>query len=365
MKAACVVLGTRPGIVKFAPVLRQLRAMSVPHFVVHSGQHYSENMDAVFFDEHDLVPPDYRVGSMRPGIPPGEQTAEMLCGIERVLLEEEPGLVLVGGDANTNLAGALAARKLDLTVAHVEAGLRSRDWRMPEEHNRVMIDHISDALFVSSERARITAEAEGVQGAVHVTGSTIGEALMHSVERVGPKAPGVPGEYVLATLHRKENVDEPDVLAQLVATMLKLPSRLNCDVMWPLHPRTLTRLKAFRLLEPLTAGTAVHLRDPVGHREFLSLLSAARLVVTDSGGVQQEACILGVPCVTARPSTEWTETVDVGANLVAGTAEEALLRAADTMVARRRDWDNPFSVPGVLPSRRVVELALELLSCSR
>ncbi len=365
MRPACVVLGTRPGIVKFAPVLQQLRAMDVPHLVVHSGQHYSDNMDAVFFAEHGLSPPLYRVGGMRPGISPGEQTAEMLTGIERVLLEAKPGAVLVGGDANTNLAGALAGRKLDLMVAHVEAGLRSRDWRMPEEHNRVMIDHISDTLFVSSERAKMTVEAEGVQGAVHVTGSTIGEAVVHSLERSTAGTGGVSGQYMVATLHRKENVDDADVLAELVTAMVELPSQLDCDVVWPLHPRTLRRLKAFNLLQRLSVEDRVCLRDPVGHRQFLSLVGGAILVVTDSGGVQQEACILRVPCVTARPTTEWTETVDVGANAVVGTEKEALLTAAATMVERPRDWRDPFSLPGVVPSRRIAELTLELLDGHR
>lgn len=228
-----------------------------------------------------------------------------------------------------------------------------------------MIDHISDALFVSSERAKMTAEAEGVQGAVHVTGITIGEAVMQSIERSASGPVGRSGDYVLATFHRKENVDDADVLAGLVTAILKLPSRLGCDAVWPVYPRTYKQLEIFGFLVQLTAEDRVHLRDSVAHREFLSLLSAATLVVTDSGGVQQEACILRGPCVTARPTTEWTETVDAGANVVVGTDEDAILSAAATMVRCRRDWQDPFSLPGVVPSQRIVELTRELLDGGR
>ncbi len=355
----CVVLGTRPGIVKFAPILHELERRSVPHFTVHSGQHYSPNMDAVFFAEHGLAEPDFRVGAMRPDVTPGQQTAEMLAGIERVLLDERPAVVLVGGDANTNLAGALAARKLDLIVGHVEAGLRSRDWRMPEEHNRVMIDHISDVLFVPSERAATTARQEGVQGAIHVTGSTIGEALQSALADQGEAQHAEP--YLLVTLHRQENVDDRDVLSELVSAVLKMPEHLDRRAIWPVHPRTEKRLRAFGLWDALTADERITLREPVGHRQFTALLANASVVLTDSGGVQQEACILGVPCVTARPSTEWVETVDVGANAVAGTDATSVLTACDEMVNRPPAWDDPFSIPGASPAQRTVELTVELL----
>lgn len=355
----CVVLGTRPGIVKFAPILHRLRTMEVPHFVVHSGQHYSENMDRVFFAEHGLAPPDVRVGDMRPDVTPGEQTAQMLAGIEQALIERRPAVVLVGGDANTNLAGALAARKLDLIVGHVEAGLRSRDWRMPEEHNRVMIDHISDALFVPSERAAQTARAEGVQGEIHLTGSTIGEALRYTLDQAPEPAPDRP-PYALITLHRQENVDDRDVLSALVAAAVALPDQLDLDVVWPVHPRTQKRLAAFGLLGALGRQERVRTVDAVGHREFVHLLAGAVLLVTDSGGGQQEACILRVPCVTARPTTEWVETVDVGANAAAGTDESAVVKACLEMASSSRDWPDPFSLPGVVPSARTVEVALDL-----
>jgi UDP-N-acetylglucosamine 2-epimerase (non-hydrolysing) len=359
-----VVLGTRPGIVKFAPILHQLRAMDVEHFVVHSGQHYSANMDAVFFSEHGLAPPDFRVGDRSPDVTPGQQTAEMLAGIERVLLDQRPSVVLVGGDANTNLAGALAARKLDLLVGHVEAGLRSRDWRMPEEHNRVMIDHISDALFVPSERAAETARGEGVQGEIHVTGSTIGEALQRTLDEA-PPAPPRRSPYALVTLHRQENVDNPEVLTGLVAAILKLPEQLDLDVIWPVHPRAQKRLESFGLSAWLEQEKRIQAVDALGHREFVQLLAGAALLLTDSGGAQQEACILRVPCVTARPSTEWVETVEVGANAVCGTEDGAVLEACAKMAASERTWSDPFSIGGVLPSRRTVDTTLDLVERHR
>lgn len=327
--------------------------------MVHSGQHYSANMDSVFFAEHGLAPPDVRVGDLRPDVTPGEQTAQMLAGIEQVFIERRPAVVLVGGDANTNLAGALAARKLDLLVCHVEAGLRSRDWRMPEEHNRVMIDHIADALFVPSERAATTARAEAVQGEIHVTGSTIGESLQRTLELAARRIDDRP-PYALATLHRQENVDHPEVLTALVSAVIALPEHLDVDVVWPVHPRTRKRLTAFGLLDALGSNGRVQALDAVGHREFARLLAGALLLLTDSGGAQQEACILRVPCVTARPSTEWVETVEVGANLVAGTDDSAVIKACIEMASSRRDWPDPFALPGTLPSVRTVELALDL-----
>jgi UDP-N-acetylglucosamine 2-epimerase (non-hydrolysing) len=247
-------------------------------------------------------------------------------------------------------------------VGHVEAGLRSRDWRMPEEHNRVMIDHISDALFVSSEHARATAESESVQGHIFVTGSTIVESLEQALaSTAGSSHRRAAKPFVLVTLHRKENVDDLEVLEGLVEALSRVAAKLDQPVVWPVHPRTHERLKRFRLLRRLGASTGVHLRDPAGHLEFVSLLATASLVLTDSGGVQQEACILRVPCVTARPTTEWIETEEVGANAVVGTRPDAIVEACVAMCERSRDWADPFSLPGASASRRIVESTLKLI----
>lgn len=364
-KTVGVVLGTRPGIVKLAPVLRALADIHVPHFVIHSGQHYSGNMNRVFFHDLGLPQPKYRLGSRRPGVLQGQQTAEMLTGIESVLVQERPGVVLVGGDANTNLAGALAARKLGLVVGHVEAGLRSRDWRMPEEHNRVMIDHISDVLFAPSERAKETAQAEGVRGRIVVTGSTIVEALAFSLgdrsATDGRPGGGQGGDYALVTLHRQENVDDAAVLRELCTGICSLPGKLGMVLRWPLHPRTRARLHDLSLLSLLQDTDGLVLSEPPGHREFTRSLADAALVVTDSGGVQQEACILRVPCVTARATTEWTETVETGANRLAGTAAGDLMEACLVMAASTRDWPDPFLIDGTGASQRIAQVTAEML----
>ena len=361
-----VVLGTRPGIVKLAPLLRRLASEDVPHFAIHSGQHYSPAMDAVFFVDMGLPAPGCRIGNCRPGITQGAQTAEMLAGIERVLAAERPGIVLVGGDANTNLAGALAARKLGLLVGHVEAGLRSWDWRMPEEHNRTMIDHISDVLFVPSERARLIAESERVRGEIVVAGSTLGEALRYTLTQVsadGGRRGGQSGAggYVLVTLHRQENVDDRAVLGGLVGAVGELPAKLGVPVRWPLHPRTKVRLAEFGLLDGLLTVPGVVTGEPGGHRDFVRLLAGAALVLTDSGGVQQEACILRVPCVTARESTEWQETVRAGANMVAGTDSGDIVAACAQMIERPGSWADPFEVGGHDASELIVRYCQALL----
>ena len=364
-RSVAVVLGTRPGIVKLAPVLRALTDAGVPHFVIHSGQHYSGNMDRVLFEDLGIASPAHRLGERRPGVLQGEQTAEMLAGIERVLVQERPGMVLVGGDTNTNLAGALAARKLGLLVGHVEAGLRSRDWRLPEEHNRVVIDHISDVLFAPSERAKASAQSEGVRGRIVVTGSTIGEALSlslaaHSVID-GRRQGDSPGKYTVVTLHRQENVDDPAVLRELCTAICCLPGKLGMPLRWPVHPRTSARLTEFSLLTMMKKARGVVLSEPSGHHEFTRLLAGAALVVTDSGGVQQEACILHVPCVTARASTEWAETVEVGANMAAGTAAADIVEACLALAPGQRDWPDPFRVGGTGASQRIAEVTAQML----
>ena len=360
-----VVLGTRPGIVKLAPVLRRLNDVGVPHFAIHSGQHYTENMDHVFFEDLGIDPPVQRIGQRTPGVLQGAQTAEMLTGIEQVLVTERPRVVLVGGDANTNLAGALAARKLGLLVGHVEAGLRSRDWRMPEEHNRVIIDHISDVLFASSEHAKAMAQAEGVRGRIVVAGSTIGEALHHSLALTAGASEDVmtkaDGQYTVVTLHRQENVDSGPVLQELCTALRHLPDKLGMPLLWPLHPRTRARLGEFGLLDVLENTAGLTLLEPSGHIEFTRMLARAALVVTDSGGVQQEACILHVPCVTARLSTEWVETIDCGANWVAGTEASQIVEAGMVMMARDRDWADPFTVTGIPASQCIVDVVAEIL----
>jgi UDP-N-acetylglucosamine 2-epimerase (non-hydrolysing) len=272
----------------------------------------------------------------------------MLEGIEQVLLEERPENVLVCADANFNLAGALAARKLRLNLGHVEAGLRSDDWRMPEEHNRVMIDHISDWLFVPTLEGYENAARDNVKGDIFLTGNTIVDAVQRNIEIAREKSDileelGVDtGKYVVLTAHREENVDDPAVLEQVLEIIERISSEFNQPVIYPIHPRTEKRLKQFGLKAEIGEIDGLHLVDPLGYLDFLTLLSGADFVLTDSGGIQEETCILQVPCVTLRENTERPETVEIGANMIAGTDPEDVLIAAQQMSDRSREWSNPF-----------------------
>lgn len=363
-----VVVGTRPSIVMLSPIIRELRRRQLDHIVVHTGQHYSPNMDRQFFEDLELPDPDYKFEHVQHCQYHGEQTAEMLKGCERVFLKERPKIVLVGGDANTNLAGALAARKLHIRVGHVEAGERSYDWRMPEEHNRVIIDHISEYLFTTNEKGREHLLRDGVQGQIFVTGNPIVDAAFQHLdlaqerssvlERLGV----VPGEYFVATLHREENVDFRERLEGVLEGLKRVAQTFDIPVIFPVHPRTRLRLREFRLEGGVRELPRLQLLDAVGYLDFLKLLAEARLVLTDSGGVQQEGCILRVPCVTLRESTEWTETLEIGANVLAGTNPERIVEAVETMLRASRDWPNPFGDGRA--AQRIVNIVERELSSS-
>ncbi len=348
-RSICLVVGTRPGIVKQAPTIRALRSSGIDFFIVHSGQHYSYEMDAGFFSDLRLPEPAYRLDHVRNYSTHGGQTAEMLKGIEAALLERRPAGVIVGGDANTNLAGALAARKLQLVLGHVEAGLRSYDWRMPEEHNRVMIDHISDLLFAPTESAQRNLERERVRGRIVVTGNTIVDAVMQNIglarEREGllPSLGVRPRRYFVLTVHREESVDNRHNLASLAAAIAALGTRYpDHPILFPVHPRTARRLDMFGLRGRLESAPTVRLLQPLGYLDFLLLTSQARLVLTDSGGIQEEACILGVPCVTVRDNTERPETLEVGANALAGVTPDGVVSTTARMLEAAHEWTNPF-----------------------
>jgi len=345
---ACVVLGTRPGIVMLSPVIRELERAGLPFFVLHTGQHYSHDMDRRFFEDLELREPEHQLDLAGAGGGHGAQTGEMLRACEEVLVAERPRLVLVGGDANTNLAGALAARKLHIRVGHVEAGERSYDWRMPEEHNRVIIDHISEYLFTTNEKGLENLRADGVRGEVVVTGNPIVDATAQNLgiagrrSRVLERLGLAPSGHAVLTAHREENVDSPEVLSAILDGAARVAAEVCAPVVFPAHPRTRRRLAEFGLEERAAALPGVLLVEPLGYLDFLRLVACAGLVLTDSGGVQQEACILRVPCVTLRDVTEWTETVRLGANALAGCDPEAIAACARAMIAVERDWADPF-----------------------
>jgi len=356
-----VVVGTRPEIVKMAPVIKLLERSS--YILIHTGQHYSYELDKVFFEELGLPEPDYRLDTGLRASTHGEQTGLMLVEVERILLAEKPRFVVVQGDTNTTLASALAARKLNtILVAHVEAGLRSGNWEMPEEVNRLIVDHISDILFAPTRRAEENLLKEGIpRGRIHLTGNTIVDAVRIGLEGAVRRSKileelGLERErYFLLTLHRAENVDFKERLLSILKGVNLVKEKYpGYEIVFPIHPRTMKRIKAFGLQDMLRSLLVV---DPVGYTDFLMLEASARLVMTDSGGVQEEACILRTPCVTLRTETERPETVEVGANIVASRDPESILRSVETMLSRDRSWENPF---GEDVGRKIVKILQDI-----
>lgn len=321
MKVVSVV-GARPQFIKAAPVSRLLRREHV-EVLVHTGQHYDENMSAVFFDELDIPTPDYHLG-VGSG-PHGAQTGAMLARIEEVLLAEKPDWVLVYGDTNSTLAGALAAAKLHVRVAHVEAGLRSFNRAMPEEINRVVADHVSDLLLCPSRTAVDNLAAEGITRGVHLVGDVMADALAFAAERARGRSDvlkrlGLTERgYLLATVHRAENTDDPNRLRSILAAF----DALGETVVFPAHPRTRKAVEALGY----APGASVRLLEPFGYLDMVRLEQSARMILTDSGGIQKEAYWLGVPCVTLRDETEWVETVQAGWNVLVGADTARIVEA--------------------------------------
>ena len=321
------VIGNRPQFVKAAAVSRLLRA-EAEEVLVHTGQHHDPELSQVFFDELGLPRPEHQL-SLGGGTNT-EQTSRMLVAVAELIAAERPDAVLVYGDTNSTLAGALAAAQAGVAVAHVEAGMRSYDRSMPEELNRVLTDHVSALLLCPGEAAAANLEREGVHGAVEVVGDVMVDVslLVQPRARERPLPEGLrPGGYVLATAHRAGNVDDPARLARLVEVLTSLPA----PVVLPLHPRTRERLDA----AGLSLGD-VRVLPPLGYLEFTTLLCSARAVATDSGGVQKEAYLAGVPCITLRDTTEWTETVDAGWNVLVDLDRAAAVAALDRAVPAER-----------------------------
>jgi UDP-GlcNAc3NAcA epimerase len=332
------VVGARPQFVKAAPLSRALRRR-VREVLVHTGQHYDHEMSQAFFDELGIPAPDRHLGIGSSSH--GRMTGRMLEALEAAMLEGRPDMVVVLGDTNSTLAGALAAAKLGIPVAHVEAGLRSFDDAMPEEINRRLTDHVSSLLFCPTPTAVRNLRDEGIRRGVHRVGDVMMDAVVRNLGRARRLRPAMkhaaPRSYYLATLHRQENVDDPARLATLVRALERLPY----PVLLPLHPRTRDRLQRMSL----PPGGSLRLLAPVAYLEMLLLESGARAIFTDSGGVQKEAFILGTPCVTLRATTEWVETLRGGANRLAG-AEPGRILAAARAIERRRPQSRAGRVYG-------------------
>jgi len=320
------IVGARPQFIKAAAVSRVLRQRCT-EFLVHTGQHYDYEMSGIFFDGLELPPPDANlcVGSGRHGA----QTGAMLKAIEDVLLDQRPDWLLIYGDTNSTLAGALAAAKLSVPVAHVEAGLRSFNRAMPEEINRVVADHVSDLLLCPSATAVQNLAAEGISKNVYVAGDVMLDVLNWARRQIetgdGQRVNrlGLPGQdFVLATVHRSENTDDVAKLSSILAAF----SALDETVVFPAHPRTRKAIGA----AGCKVGSNVRVVDPLGYVDMVAAIGAARLVLTDSGGLQKEAYWLGVPCLTLREETEWVETVDAGWNTLVGSDSQRIVHAART-----------------------------------
>ncbi len=359
------VVGARPQFIKAAVVSRAIASFNehrgenrqIQEVMVHTGQHYDADMSAVFFQELGIPSPAYHLG-IGSG-PHGQQTGRMLEGLERVMVKESPDCVLVYGDTNSTLAGGLAASKLQIPVAHVEAGLRSYNRAMPEETNRVIVDHLSSLLFCPTERAVKNLSCEGITAGVHLVGDVMYDSLLYSLNRVEGNGEILdrlglqPGKYGLATIHRAETTDSPEKLRAVFIAL----GRIGIPVVAPIHPRTKKALEAAGLTESLGQARLI---PPVSYHEMLVLERHARLILTDSGGIQKEASMLHVPCITLRNETEWVETVDAGWNCLVGLDPEAIAAAAHASLASIR------SEPGMLyGDGHAAEAILEIVARSR
>lgn len=332
------VIGARPQFIKASVVSAEIaRHGAIAETVIHTGQHFDANMSSVFFSELGMPDPKYHLGIH--GGHHGEMTARMLEAIERVLLDEKPDALLVYGDTNSTLAGALAAAKLHIPVAHVEAGLRSFNLRMPEEINRILTDRISCWLFAPTAIAVDHLRHEGLAPAgIHQVGDVMYDAALHHGERAARLKQGnvaglhlPPGGYVLMTAHRAENTDDAGRLRAIVDAVLLVANEI--PVLWPLHPRTRGALERGGLLATLAAGAQVSLVEPLGYLDMVLAERQAAVIATDSGGVQKEAFFHGVPCVTLRDETEWVELVSAGWNRLMPPTDAR--RVADAIFATR------------------------------
>jgi len=337
------VVGARPQFIKAAVISRKIRSKkNMKEILVHTGQHYDTNMSKVFFDDMGIPEPDYNlnVGSGSHGV----QTGLMLIRLEECVMNEKPDVILVYGDTNSTLAGALVGAKLHITVAHVEAGLRSFDMRMPEEVNRVLTDRISSLLFCPSRVAVDNLRKEAITNGVHNVGDVMYDAILYYWDMAVKKSNILKElslndeEYILATVHRDFNTDDPRNLKNIIDAFVECKEK----IVFPAHPRTVKMLKEFKLYDKVLTAGNVKLIKPVGYLDFIRLEIGAKKIVTDSGGIQKEAYFLHTPCITLRESTEWVELVEKGWNVLVGMDEEKILSAINLFSVNSSYDDNMY-----------------------
>jgi UDP-GlcNAc3NAcA epimerase len=337
------VVGARPQFIKAAPVSKAVRAAGHTEMLVHTGQHYDYGMSQVFFDELNISEPDINLGVGSGSH--GRQTGQMLVRIEEVVQEEKPEWVIVYGDTNSTLAGALATVKFQIPLAHVEAGLRSFNREMPEEHNRVLTDHCADILFCPTQTSVNNLAKEGIAHGVNLVEDTMYDAVLQFSELARERSSIVKEfglrtkNYLLATLHRPYNVDLPENLRGILEAFVEIDE----PIVFPIHPRTKERMRSLgNSLQSRLDRSKVHFVDPVGYLDMLLLEQNARLILTDSGGMQKEAYFFGVPCITLRPETEWAETVEEGWNVVVGSDSSLLIEQARNLQPPSRSQRQVF-----------------------
>ncbi|MEW6407147.1 MAG: UDP-N-acetylglucosamine 2-epimerase (non-hydrolyzing) [Patescibacteria group bacterium] len=363
------VFGTRPEIIKLSPIIKLCQKIKIPFFCIHTGQHYSHEMDKIFFKDLNLPLPKYRL-QIKSSAPfkQGEHTGRMLIELEKILLKEMPYCILIQGDTNTVLAAALTAEKISTTesytgfhirIAHVEAGLRSYDRSMPEETNRFITDHLSDFLFTPTNNEKEILLREGVdKSKIFTVGNTIVDSVKNNIKSALLKSEILKTlglkrhKYLLTTIHRQENVDSKEIFSNILSGLEKVNDSLKLPMIFPIHPRTAKMMDKFNLSLPKSITPIA----PVGFMDFLLLESNAALILTDSGGIQEEACILKVPCVTLRSNTERPKTVKVKANMISYNKPDRILSYALKMINARRKWKNPFGDGKT--SQRIIEAIL-------
>lgn len=359
VKEYLIVVGTRPEIVKMAPIIKALEENSVPHVFVHCGQHYDYEMSQQFIEELELPRPDFsfKVRAYSPGL----QTGRIMVLVERVIKKVTPRLVLVEGDTNGVLASALAAVKLNVSVSHVEAGLRSFDLRMPEEHNRRLVDHVSTYMFAPTENARKNLERESVWGKIYVTGNTAIDAVIQHLpiaERKSNILERIRFEkFALVTAHRAENVDDPAVLKSLVESFVEAP----IPIVYPIHPRTRKRLRQQKMLKKISSSENVQVLPPVGYFDFLVLMKNCEMLLTDSGGIQEEATAPPIrkPVLVIRLSTERPEAVEAGFAKVVGVKKETVLSAMERALSEKSELSRFSPYGDGDAGKRIVKILME------
>ncbi len=338
-----IVFGARPTFIKMSPLIKECRRKHLDYFLIHTGQHYSPSLDKIFFEKLKIPRPKYNLG-VGSGTH-SQQMAKLLVRTEKVFLQEKPDLVLISGDTNSIAGAALVAAKLYLPLIHIEAGLRSFDRRMPEEVNRVIADHLSDFLFAPTSAARDNLIQEGIKrNRIFVVGNIIVDAVKQNI-KIARNTSDVlsrlrlsPRKFFLVTAHRQENVDNKKRFQGILRGLELVFRKFQLPIIYPIHPRSRKRLKQFRLKVP----SGVKVIPPLDYWDFLLLESSAALVLTDSGSIQEETCILRVPCVTLRDNTERPETLEVGSNIIVGTNPQKIVRGVQKMINKRRQWANPF-----------------------